>query len=140
MKTRLFVAALSLIVPGAARAQPEAVDDRASFDHELTPVTGVLELGIGAGYSQGAGPVGNTMSHLNALTGPGGQLELSLAVRLNAVVALGLYGNFAEWTNSKDDPNDTVYGAGADIILTEHLRPVRSDDPRSSLSAGARSR
>ncbi|MFT3695738.1 MAG: hypothetical protein QM831_21555 [Kofleriaceae bacterium] len=137
MKTTLLVTALTLGT-GIAYADDSLSlnDNSSSFDHDVKPLSNAIEIGLNGGYAQGAGPVGNDMSHLNAISGAGGQVELSAAYRINPWVSVGLYGNLATFTNSKDDPNDNVYGAGAGIIATAHIRPAHSIDPWVSVSGG----
>jgi hypothetical protein len=138
---KLVPVALLLIplVPALAAAQPtvETMDASAAFDHPVAPVTRALELGLGAGYSQGAGKLGGTMGNLEDVSGAGGLVEVSLGYRIIPQLSVGAYGTFSKL--QKGDHvvgNADVLGATAGAQAVWHFRADRSVDPWVSLGAG----
>lgn len=137
MKIPKLVPALSLLVPGLALAQPEAIADDTRFDVPLAPVQGALELGVASGYAQGGGKLGGTMGNLEDVAGPGATVELAAGYRLVPNLGIGLYGSVS--TNQHGDliaSTTNVFGAAAGIQATVHLRPARTVDPWVSAGAG----
>ena len=139
MKPIYLVSALSLLLPAAALAQPQtdATEDASAFDHHVAAPGNALELGVATGYSQGGGPVGGDLAHLEDLSGAGAAVELDAAYRINPTFSIGAYGTFSKYaTGDRVSGNADVLGASAGIQAAAHLRPDRSVDPWVSLGAG----
>ena len=139
MKAMKLVPVISLLVPALAYAQPasETVEDNSGFDHAVVPVRNALEIGVGTGYSQGAGKLGGNMGSLEDVSGPGGLVELDLGYRIIPELSIGAYGTFSKFQRGDDLANDTdVLGATAGIQAVWHFRPDRSVDPFVSLGGG----
>ncbi|MEO7733156.1 MAG: hypothetical protein ABIY55_19490 [Kofleriaceae bacterium] len=115
----------------------ETVDGNATFDHAVAPTTSALELGIGAGYAQGAGKLGGTMGNVEDVSGPGGLVEVNLGYRITPQLSLGAYGTFSKFQQGDHVVgNANVLGASAGVQATWHVRADRSIDPWVSLGTG----
>lgn len=139
MKTMHLISAISLLAPAVAFAQPQgdAPDASNAFDHPVAAPDNAFEVSVGAGYSQGGGPVGGGLLHLEDLSGAGAAVELDLGYRINPTFSIGAYGTFAKYaTGDRVSGNADVLGATAGIQAVAHLRPDRSVDPWLSLGAG----
>jgi hypothetical protein len=138
MKTSHLVATLSLLAPAVAFAD-EGIEGAGNFDHHVAAPANTLELAIGTGYAQGAGPVAGGMQHLEDLTGPGGAVEFDALYRINPTFAVGAYGTLSTYQHGDSiDGNTDVLGATAGIQGVAHLRPSQSVDPWVSLGTGWR--
>ncbi len=136
MKTMHLIPALSLLVPAIAYAQPESVSETARADY-VPPVENAFELGVAAGYSQGGGPVGGGMRHLEDLANVGGAVELDAGYRVTPNLILGAYGTLAAYQNGDTiDGSSDVIGATAGLQAGWHFRPDRSLDPWVRLGTG----
>jgi len=139
MKMMKFVPAMSLLVPAIAYAQPQApaVDASAGFDHEVPAVSNAFEIGVGAGYSQGAGKLGGNLGSLEDVTGPGAAVEIDLGYRIIPQLTVGAYGTFSKYQSGDSLADNTdVIGATAGVQAAWHFRPERSVDPWVSLGGG----
>jgi hypothetical protein len=139
MKPIYLVSAVSLLLPAAALAQPQtdATEDASAFDHHVAAPGNAFELGVATGYSQGGGPVGGDLAHLEDLSGAGAAVELDAAYRINPTFSIGAYGAFSKYaTGDQVSGSADVFGASAGIQAAAHLRPDRSIDPWISLGAG----
>jgi hypothetical protein len=145
MKAIKLLSLVSVLVPAIAYADPASPESPSeltdstgnSFDHAVAPVKNAFELGVAAGYSQGAGQVSGGMPHLQDLSGPGGIVEIDAGYRIIPAVSVGLYGTFAQYQNGDQVASSTdVYGATAGVQAVAHLRPDRSIDPWVSLGTG----
>jgi hypothetical protein len=139
MKAFHLIPVVSLLVPAAAYAQPQAdsVEDSNDVDHHVAAPENNIEISVGTGYTQGVGPVAGNRSHLEDIAGPGGAVALAAAYRINPTFSVGAYGTFSKYNNG-DQINDStdVLGATAGIEGIAHLRPDRSIDPWVSLGTG----
>jgi hypothetical protein len=142
MKSLYLVPAISLLAPAAAFAQPPtdatdaASNDASAFDHHVAAPGNAFELGVATGYTQGAGPVGGNLAHLEDLSGAGAAVELDASYRINPTFSIGAYGTFSKYATGDLVSNADVLGAAAGIQAAAHLRPDRSVDPWVSLGAG----
>jgi hypothetical protein len=139
MKTMHLVSAISLLAPAVAVAQPqaEALEVSGSFDHRVAAPENAFEISVGTGYSQGGGPVGGSLLHLEDIAGAGAAVELDVGYRINPTFSVGAYGTFAKYATGDHIAGSTdVLGASAGIQAAAHLRPDRSVDPWVSLGAG----
>jgi hypothetical protein len=78
MKNILLAVSFSSLVAGkVAYAEgndsPEA--DK-SFDHHVAAPANAFEIGVATGYTQGFGPVGRGMTHIEDISRAGGAVEL----------------------------------------------------------------
>src|SRR5262245_26372693 len=98
MKTMYLVSAISLLVPAAAFAQPQtdATEDTSAFDHHVAAPSNAFEIGVATGYSQGGGPVGGDLVHLEDISGAGAAVELDASYRINPTFSIGAYGTFSK--------------------------------------------
>jgi hypothetical protein len=110
-----------------------------SFDHHVAAPANALEIGVATGYTQGVGPIGGDMQHVEDISKAGGAFELDAMYRINPTFAVGGYGSFAKYASGDQISDQTdVLGATAGIQATAHLRPDRSVDPWVSLGGGWR--
>lgn len=134
-----LVPVLSLLIPALAAAQPvaETVDDHATLDHAVSPVTRSLELALSTGYAQGVGKLGGTMGNLEDISGAGGLVEVDLGYRIIPQLSLGAYGTFSKFQKGDDVVgNANVLGATAGVQAVWHFRADRSVDPWVALGTG----
>ncbi len=140
MKTFKFLPALlvpTFLVPTVAFAQPETTESGAPFSHHVAPADRAFEVSIGTGYTQGVGELGEGMTDLQDLAGPGGAANLELGYRIIPNLTLGAYGSFARYSKGDSLADDTsVLAASAGIQAAWHVLPDRSVDPWVSLGAG----
>jgi hypothetical protein len=160
MKAMKLVPVVSLLVPALARATPATgyADDtllaqqgscdcgsarcsvpllEGSWDHDLAPIDGALEIGIATGYAQGGGKLGGDMGSLEDVAGPGASVQLELAYRILPRLSVGAYGTLAAYQHGDRTDSDTdVLGATAGLQAAWHFRPDRSIDPWVSVGAG----
>jgi len=139
-KTTLLVVSLSSLLSAVAYADDTDTLDRGnSLDHHVAAPSNALELGVATGYTQGVGPVGGGMAHVEDISKAGGAVELDALYRINPTFAVGAYGSFSKYATGDQirDQND-VLGATAGIQAAAHLRPERSVDPWVSVGTGWR--
>jgi hypothetical protein len=136
MKSMHLIPALSLLVPAIAYAQPESVESTTNADY-VPPVERAFELGVAAGYTQGAGPVGGASRHLEDLSNAGGAVEVDLGFRATPNLVLGGYGTLASFQHGDTiDQTGNVVGATAGVQAGWHFRPDRTVDPWVKLGTG----
>ncbi|HEY1550649.1 MAG TPA: hypothetical protein VGG28_22625 [Kofleriaceae bacterium] len=138
--TTLFAVSLTSLLAGSVAYADDTDSLDASFDHHVAAPANAIELGIGTGYTQGAGPLGGGINqHLEDVSRAGGAVELDAMYRINPMFAVGAYGSFSQYAtgNQIDDQTD-VYGATAGVQGTLHLRADRSVDPWVSVGTGWR--
>jgi len=141
MKTMSLIALSlsSLLASGIAHADDTDSIERTGFDHHVAAPSNAVEVGVAAGYTQGAGPLAGGMQHLEDVSSAGGAVELDALYRINPTLAVGAYGSFAKNATGDQISSDAdVLGATAGIQVAAHLRPQRSVDPWVSLGAGWR--
>lgn len=137
MKKTLLIPALSLLVPTVALAEPEQIDSPTAVDHYVAPADHAFELAIGAGYTQGAGKLGEGMDDLQDVAGAGAGANLELGYRIIPQLAVGAYGSFAGYSRGDSLADDmSVYTLAAGVQAAWHFRADRSVDPWVSLGAG----
>lgn len=110
-----------------------------SFDHHVAAPSNAFEIGVATGYTQGVGPIGGSLSHVEDIARGGGAVELDAMYRINPTFSGGAYGSFSKYTTGDQISDQTdVLGATAGIQAAAHLRPERSVDPWVSLGTGWR--
>jgi hypothetical protein len=100
-----------------------------------------LELGVGAGFTDGWGTLNTSYSRQNThVTGAGAALELDPSWRALPVLAIGAYGFGAQLSETAALPsNGDLMQAGAGVQGTVHLVPNAAHlDPWVSLGSGWR--
>jgi hypothetical protein len=128
---------------GAAHADPESLNADAfnlsgALDREVAPTRPTIEVAIGAGYTQGVGGAGSAGS-VEDLTGPGGNVEAQLGVRLTPKLSVGAYGTLARFRHGDVFADGSrVFGATAGVHAVWHSRESRSIDPWVSVGIGWR--
>jgi hypothetical protein len=144
MKTMSLLAlSLSSLLTGslayADDNDADSLEATTGFDHRVPAPSNAIELGIATGYTQGVGPIGGGMQHVEDVSSAGGTVELDAMYRINPTFAVGAYGSFSEYaTGDHVAGSDDVFGATAGIQAAAHLRPARSVDPWVSLGTGWR--
>jgi hypothetical protein len=139
MKALKLVPVLSLLVPAVAFAQPDDLETTKGFDHPVTAVQNAFELGIAAGYAQGAGKLGGNMNSLEDVASAGGAVEVDAGARIIPNLSVGLYGTFSQSARGDQVASSTdVFGASAGVQGTWHFRPATSVDPFVNLGTGWR--
>jgi hypothetical protein len=132
------VAGLVLSVGSLAIAD-ETVVVSSSTSEKKTGLYNAFEVGIGAGYSQGVGNVGNNVRSLTDMGGPGVSGELDLGWRINPNWLVGGYGTVA-WLSTGDAPGNAAnnWTTTAGVQGNYHFLPGESLDPWIGLGAGWR--
>ena len=142
MKTRsVFTLSLTSLLAGSIAYADgnDSVETTRSFDHPVAAPANALELGIATGYTQGVGPIGGGMQHVEDVARAGGAVELDALYRINPTFAVGAYGTFSKYSTGDAVADQTdVLGATAGIQAAAHLRPEHSVDPWVSLGTGWR--
>jgi hypothetical protein len=142
VKTTLAVLVVSAVA-GAAHADPESLNADAfnlsgALDREVAPTRPTIEVAVGGGYTQGVGGAGSAGA-VEDLTGPGGNVELQLGVRLTPRFSLGGYGTVARFRHGDVfEDGSRVFGATAGLHAVWHSREARSLDPWVSVGTGWR--
>lgn len=138
--TLLALSFTSLLAGKIAHADDsDSLGASSSFDHHVAAPANALELGVATGYTQGVGPIGGGMQHVEDLSKAGGAVELDAMYRINPTFAVGAYGSFSKYATGDQISDQTdVLGATAGIQAAAHLRPDRSVDPWVSLGTGWR--
>jgi hypothetical protein len=138
--TSVFALSLtSLLAGSAAYADDTDSLDAGNVDHHVAAPTNALELGIAGGYTQGVGPLGGAMQHVEDISRAGGAVELDAMYRINPMFAVGAYGSFSQYSTGDQINSQTdVLGATAGVQAALHIRPDRSIDPWLSVGTGWR--
>jgi hypothetical protein len=124
----------------AGQSSNAFADDYAdTLDGNVPAVSHAFEVGIGGGYAQASGDIGDGMSSIGDLAGGGGAVELQLGYRVLPQLTVGVYGSFASYAEGEqiENPSD-VFGASAGVRADWHLLPHEDMDPWISLSSGWR--
>lgn len=142
MKNMMFTAlSLSSLLAGnlAYADDKDSPSTDSSFDHRVAAPSNALEIGIATGYTQGVGPIGGGLQHIEDISRAGGAVELDATYRINPTFAIGAYGSFSKYAagGQVNDQTD-VFGATAGLQAVLHLRPTRSVDPWVSVGCGWR--
>lgn len=139
VKALNLIPVLSLLVPAVAVAQPNDLQATDGFDHPVAAVQNAFEVGVAAGYAQGAGKLGGGMNSLEDVAGAGGAVEVDAGARIIPNLSVGLYGTFSQHAKGDQLPSSTdVYGASAGVQASWHFRPSTSIDPFVNLGTGWR--
>jgi hypothetical protein len=142
MKTMtLFALSFTSLLAGkiAYADDNDTLEANQSFDHHVAAPANALELGIATGYTQGGGPVGGGMVHVEDISKAGGAVALDALYRINPTFAVGAYGSFSKYaTGDQISDQSDVLGATAGIQAAAHLRPEHSVDPWVSVGTGWR--
>jgi hypothetical protein len=138
--TLLALSCTSLLTATVARADDnDALEATSSVDHHVAAPAQAFEIGVATGYTQGVGPIGGGMQHVEDISKAGGAVELNVMYRINPTFAIGGYGSFSSYaTGDRISVQNDVLGATAGIQAVAHLRPERSVDPWLSLGTGWR--
>jgi hypothetical protein len=117
----------------------DALEANKSFDHHVDAPSNAIELGVATGYTQGVGPIGSSIPHVEDVSRAGGAVEVDAMYRINPMFAVGLYSSFSSYdAGDHISVNTDVLGATAGIQAAMHLRAQRSVDPWVSLGTGWR--
>jgi len=136
---KMTLLALTLLGGIAYADGTDTLEASSSFDHHVPAPTNALEIGVATGYTQGVGPIGGGMQHVEDLSKAGGAVELDALYRINPTFAVGAYGSFSKYaTGDQISDQSDVLGATAGIQAAAHLRPERSVDPWVSVGTGWR--
>ena len=89
MKSVYLIPVVSLLVPAIAHAQPEqSLSEQATGDY-VEPAENALEIGVGAGFASGGGPIGGGQRYLEDVADPGAAFELDVGYRVTPNLVLG---------------------------------------------------
>src|SRR5258706_7420792 len=135
----LAVSLTSLLAGSVAYADHDSLEANDNFDHHVAAPSNALEIGVATGYTQGVGPLGGGMAHVEDIARAGGAVELDAMYRINPLFGVGAYGSFSKYaTGDQIDSQNDVLGATAGIQAALHLRADRSVDPWVSVGTGWR--
>ena len=137
--------AIGLAVAGwVLSAAPVAMADEtvvvsSSASEKKSGLYNAFEIGLGAGYSQGVGNVGDNVRSLTDIGGPGVSGELDLGWRINPNWLVGTYGTVG-WLSTGNAPGDATnnWTATAGVQGNYHFLPGESLDPWIGLGSGWR--
>jgi hypothetical protein len=133
---------LSVFIASSAFAESKDVretEDTNLFTEPTPPVSHALELGVGAGYTQGFGDVAKGRGTVGDLAGPGGSLEVDVGYRISPQFMIGVYGNSSMFARGDVLASGTeVRAAAAGVQAQYHFRPTYTIDPWVGLAAGWR--
>jgi hypothetical protein len=139
----LVAGAMSVMVAGAAHADPEslnadAFDLSGALDRDVAATRRSVEVAVGGGYTQGIGGAGSAGA-VEDVTGPGGGIELQLGLRASPRWGVGMYGTLARFRHGEELADGTrAYSATGGVLAVWHSRESRSLDPWISVGAGWR--
>ncbi len=140
MKSVYLIPVFSLLGPAIANAQPEQSLSQAASADQVEPADHALEIGVGAGFSSGGGPIGGGQRHLEDVANPGGAFELDLGYRVTPNLVLGGYGTLAAYqTGDAVDTSSDVFAATAGLQAGWHFRPTYNLDPWVKVGTGWKS-
>jgi hypothetical protein len=98
-----------------------------------------VEIGLGMGYSQGAGYVVESGERVSDIAGPGGEAALDVGWRFNERWLVGGYSSFGYFNTPDGVGNDvTVRGVSAGAQGQYHIRPFGRWDPWVGFGIGYR--
>jgi hypothetical protein len=145
MKSVRYVVAavpvVSLLVATSALAESKDApsNDNNVFTEQTSPVSNALELGVGAGYSQGFGDIAKRRNTVQDLSGPGASVEVDVGYRLSPQFMIGLYGTGSQFARGDSLANGTdVRSVSAGVQAQYHFRPSYTVDPWVGLATGWR--
>jgi hypothetical protein len=139
MRSAAFAIAGCLLAIGStARADETTVVSRSAPDTK-TGLYNAFEIGIGAGYVQGVGDVGDGVHSLTDSGGPGVFGELDLGWRINPNWLVGVYGTTG-WLSTGDASGNAHnnWTTSAGVQGTYHFLPGENFDPWITLGTGWR--
>lgn len=131
--------ALGVLCARAASAQDFEGDVPPSYlSSPLRAPGNALELGVGAGYTQGFGRIGSER-RLRDVSGPGAGVAVKLGYRATPKLGLGLTSSYEQYMAMGPDRRVTdVRGMTAGAEARFHLAPFERIDPVISLGSGYR--
>ncbi|KYF52484.1 hypothetical protein BE04_36540, partial [Sorangium cellulosum] len=132
-------AALGALCARAASAQDYEGEVSPSYlSSPLRAPGNALELGVGAGYTQGFGDIGSER-RIRDVSGPGAGVALKLGYRATPKLGLGLTSSYEQYMAAGPDRRDTdVRGLTAGAEARFHLAPFQRIDPVIALGSGYR--
>lgn len=97
-----------------------------------------LEIGVGAGYSQGTGQITEVGERVSDVARAGGEAALDIGWRFNERWLVGGYGTFGYFRDGANvqDANTRAFSGGAQAQY--HFNPLRRWDPWIGFGAGYR--
>ncbi len=135
-RTNWVAPATTIVVALCAHAafaqQPEVVET----EYRVPKKT--LELGVGAGYSQGTGQITGS-ERVSDVARAGGEAAVDIGWRFNERWFVGGYGSFGYFRDGADMPSRvTTRGVSAGVQGQYHLNPLHRVDPWIGFGAGYR--
>jgi outer membrane protein W len=102
-------------------------------------LSNAFEVGLGFGYTQGFGNIGNNVRSLTDSGGAGTSAELDLGWRIDPNWLVGVYGTGA-WLSTGEAPGNAHnnWSAGAGVQGQYHFLPGQNFDPWVGLGVGWR--
>jgi hypothetical protein len=142
MKRALDVVALAhpaVLLAGLLLATPAGAQEVGLLDREVPAPRGALEIGLGAGYVQGAGRIGESQAAVQDVAGPGAMAEIHLGYRATPRLAIGAYGSYSRSRAGMLLPaGSDVIGVTAGLYAEWHVRPSRAVDQWIGVASGLR--
>ena len=140
MKASKLIPVLSLLVPAVAFAQPDDLETTKGFDHPVTAVQNAVELGIAAGYAQGAGKLGGSMNSLEDVASAGGAVEVDAGARIQSRTSASACTARSRSRRAaiRSRRRRTCTARAPGVQGTWHFRPATSVDPFVNLGTGWR--
>jgi hypothetical protein len=128
-----------LLSAGSAALANETVVVTNAAPQAKAGLTNAFEVGLGFGYTQGFGNVGNNVRSLSDSGGAGTSAELDLGWRIDPNWLVGIYGTGA-WLSRGEAPGNAHnnWSAGAGVQGNYHFLPGGSFDPWVGLGVGWR--
>lgn len=88
-----------------------------------------VEVGVGLGYAQGNGQLGDYATSLENTASPGGALQLDASYRVRPDVSLGAYATLSDHSGVEQSDIGHVSAATTGVQATYHLRRAWAADP-----------
>jgi hypothetical protein len=127
------------LTAGSIALAEDSVTVSSSAPTQSSGLYNALEIGLGVGYTQGVGDVGNGLPKLTDTAGAGASAELDVGWRINPSWLVGVYGTAATFTTGSAVVNaHNIWSSTAGVQGNYHFLPGESLDPWIGLGAGWR--
>jgi hypothetical protein len=134
-----IVSTLLVAAAEPALAQQDAEVSATAVSRPSGAPSRAWEIGVGVGYSQGAGDIGSNSPTLTDLTHGGGELQVNVGYRINPRWLVGLYGTVGKYSLGSLTPDGSdVWSVTAGAQANYHFSPEEQWDPWIGLGVGWR--
>jgi hypothetical protein len=127
-------AALAVLAPRRAAAQPSATTDEPYLQQDVAPPARAFELTVATGYAQGFGTLEPGVGVPRVAKGGIG-IDASAGFRIDPHYAVSLGGQYQELDAQRDD---SVRAFALDLALQCHVSPSTRVDPWLEIGSGYR--